>query len=381
MWRMSSGNRILTDAEWNLFRFGLESLWGYIETEIEQGFSLTQTGVQVFDSLQPEQRLALLADVAQALRDPAIPIPRHTAVNEGAIAAVFAMLRNEVEGEILFTELETVSTEIRALVLAAARDTEQQPESLPDIAEADIEEWEWVVEAILDRILWDRDYEMGDDFLDQPPEASRDLHSQVRIDPDYFTTVPREPDRAGMLAVRQLLARLVGSAVPDDDGLYPALEDLYHELLVGPCTPEQIAGWADHPWLRVIQVDEPVFDCTFTTWVEHFQDKLPGEAFELDRGLSGSPARRLIWPEVVQVKRRGDVWVIRNDRGEFWCDALTNCWSDDPDELPMLTFPSRKAARAAYRHASKMYAERAARHEAAIDLLMELEETGERPED
>jgi hypothetical protein len=70
MWRMHDGDRVLTEAEWALFRVGLEMLWD----DIEAGQS--ETGIRVFDDLQPEQKLALLSDVGQALRDPAILTPQ-----------------------------------------------------------------------------------------------------------------------------------------------------------------------------------------------------------------------------------------------------------------------------------------------------------------
>jgi hypothetical protein len=219
MWRTPDGNRALTEAEWAVFRLGLDYLWGFIEDELKGEAGLSETGVGVFDDLQPEQKLALLADVAQALRDPALPAPRHTAANEGAVAAVFAMVRQALEQEVLFADDKTTpSHEARSLLLAAAADAERPPEGLPALAVRDLEEWEWVLEAVQDRILWDADYEMGDVLLDQPPELSRALRSLTGIEPDYFTAVPREPDKAELVAVRRALARLVGRPAPDDAG-------------------------------------------------------------------------------------------------------------------------------------------------------------------
>src|SRR4051812_14309156 len=99
MWRMSGGNRVFREAEWALFRVGLEALWDYIEDDNAGEVGLSETEVAVFDVLQPGQKLALLADVAQALRDPAIPTPRHTAANEGAVAAVYTTVRLLLEQE------------------------------------------------------------------------------------------------------------------------------------------------------------------------------------------------------------------------------------------------------------------------------------------
>ena len=81
MWRMQDANRVLTEAEWSLFSTGLDLLRDTIEEDIRSETDGADTGIPVFDRLTPEQKLALLADTAQALRDPATPMPHHTAVN------------------------------------------------------------------------------------------------------------------------------------------------------------------------------------------------------------------------------------------------------------------------------------------------------------
>ncbi len=369
MWRMETGDRILTEPEWNLFRVGLEMLWDYIEDDSDEDPGLSETGVRVFDVLQPEQKLALLADVAQALRDPATPIPRHTAANEGAVAAVFAVIRQALEEEIAFSHDEgTDSTEVRGLLLATAAESDEQPDDLPSLADEDGEEWDLVLEAIEDRILWDRDYEMGDEFLDQPPEAGQELHLLAGVDPDYFTAIPREPDEAEMIAVRQALARLLGRPVPDDTGHYPALMDLYHDLVIGPCTPAEIAAWEDHDWIEVHLYSEPAWECNFTTWLADFSAGVPSVPFDMTATACSevdSAGQR-----EVRVERFGDAWVIRDERGAFWSDAASNCWTDIPDdEDDALRFSSQAEARAAYLRADRMYAERAARRKAALARL------------
>src|SRR5437660_1036045 len=100
MWRMQDGDRVLTEAEWTLFSTGLDLLRDFIEEDIHAETNDAETGIAVFDRLTPEQKLALLADTTHALRDPATPMPHHTAANEGAIAAVFSMIRVELEMEL-----------------------------------------------------------------------------------------------------------------------------------------------------------------------------------------------------------------------------------------------------------------------------------------
>jgi hypothetical protein len=318
----------------------------------------------VFDVLQPDQKLALLADVALALRDPAVPIPRHTAANEGAIAAVFDTLRLLLQLELDETPSEdSPSTAIRSLILAAIADGDEPPEELPEPTAGNWEVWEDVLEVIEGRIFWDADYEMGDAFLDRPPEEAHELLALMTIDPEYYTAIPREPDRAGLIAVRQTLARLLGRPVPNEDGGYSALEDLYHDLTVGPCSEEDIKAYKDQAWIDVSSSTEPRWECDLATWVAEFREAVPTTPFNLNPPRTA----RVVgdWPNDVRVEQHGNSWVLQDDRGDFWCDVVLNCWTGDPEE-GILTFPSRGEAEAAYRQANQMYAERAARRKAAL---------------
>jgi hypothetical protein len=373
MWRMQDGDRVLTEAEWALLRVGLGNLWDFIEDDGIDADGLSETGVRVFDALQPAQKLALLADVGQALRNPAVPTPRHTAANEGAIAAVFATIRRALEEEIALDAVaDEPSAEVRSLLLAAA-ESDDPPEDLPALSDDDRGNWGWVLEAIEGRIFWDADYEMGDAFMDRPPEEARELLGRMTIDPEYYTAIPREPDEAGLVPVRQALARLLGRPVPDDAGLYPALADQYHDLAIGPCSPEEVAAWTGHPWVEVAGLTDPRWECDFATWTRHFRDALPAAPFALpessDAGTA-SPEGCDGLPDGCRAERHREGWVVRDGSGSFWCDALSNGWSPDPDEAcRALTFRSRTEAVAAYKHAARMYDERAARRKAAMSIL------------
>jgi hypothetical protein len=306
------------------------------------------------------------------LRDPAIPTPPHTATNEGAIAAVFATLRMALEKELLPTpSSDEACTAIRQLLLNAIANSEEVLEELPAPTETEQDEWELVLEVAEARILWDADYEMGGEFLDQPPEMASHLLGLARIDGEYFTAIPREPAEAGLIAARQTLARLVGRPVPNNSGLYPAIEDLYHHLLIGPCTQEEIDTWSDHPWIQGIEMAEPEWDCTYAIWLADFRHAVPTIPFTLALdGESALPIAAGDWPQDVRAELHGDAWVNKDALGDFWCDALSNGWAENPDEeMPMLTFSSREQAEAAYRQANQMYGERAARHEAAMAHL------------
>ena len=76
--------------------------------------------------------------------------------------------------------------------------------------ETDRDDWEMVTEKVEARLFWDTDWEMGDVFLDLPPEVGRADMAVHGIDPEYFLAVPDDPDQAGLAAARRTLAELTG---------------------------------------------------------------------------------------------------------------------------------------------------------------------------
>jgi hypothetical protein len=359
----------LTEAEWALFRAGLDLLRDGVEGDISAGTDDTETGVPVFDRLTPEQKLALLSDTAHALREPSVPTPAHTAANEGAVMAVLNTLRGMVEAELD----EAADSDnggpaaLRLLLRAVAGESDGRVGKLPSPTRSAFEVWEHVLDDLRDRLLWDNDFNLGDEFLDLPPDEARAQLRALRIDPGYYRAVPPEPGDAGLTAARQTLARLLGLPVPDDDGLYPALVDLYHDLAVGPVPPEATAAWGDNPWVEAVGSTEPGWDCDYPTWVAEYSRAVPTTPFQPDPAAVGTG---LELPTGVSVVRYGGSWAVRDGGGSYWCGLVENGWTDSPDEdTPALTFPTEAEARAAYVQAERMYAERAARRTAALARL------------
>jgi len=194
MWAMPSGHRIFSDAEWNLFLVGLQSLHRDVEIGLHHAEEPSiGHGVPAFDCLTPEQQMMVLADVAGALRWRHAPIPDHTAARESAIAAVFdaieAQLGNELEGIVVE---DNDATFVRRLICAAALDADRD-EPLPDLATAAEDAWQELLDEIKERVFWDNDYLLGDQFLDLPPEEARACYDSLGIARNYFTWTPDEP--------------------------------------------------------------------------------------------------------------------------------------------------------------------------------------------
>jgi hypothetical protein len=64
---------------------------------------------------------------------------------------------------------------------------------LPEATCREIRRWEGLVDSLADAILWDRDFEMAESFLDVDPGVSHHRRRLLGIDDDYFTTVAPDP--------------------------------------------------------------------------------------------------------------------------------------------------------------------------------------------
>ncbi|SIN69369.1 hypothetical protein SAMN05444166_0170 [Singulisphaera sp. GP187] len=219
MWRTQRGVRALRIAEWELFREGIDTLWDSIEESFDSPGDFT-TGVEVFDRLQPNQQLAMLVLVGQALRDKDLPAPDLTATTEGTVAAVFEHLRNEVameidlEDDIKRDQPESADevTLLRRRILAACRECRGFGGARPPAETSRKgETWESLLETLASRILWDDgDYDMAADFIDEEPEERRAKMALMGIAPDYFVDIAPDPTDEELETIRADLRELTG---------------------------------------------------------------------------------------------------------------------------------------------------------------------------
>jgi len=212
MWRTPIGERILVGAEWDLFCEGLGLLKDQVETSLDDP-DFDMTGVGAFDRLQPASKLAMLALVGKALHDATEPCPELTALSEGTFAAVYAVIRQSIEAEIDFAREGPMPDDdesaICTLVLAAFRDvTPEWDGSLPVPGCEDIDEWTFLLDVLMDRVLWDRDFEEEELFLDADPGKGHRLMRKLGIARDYFTAIAPEPTDDQLAAFRESLRQL-----------------------------------------------------------------------------------------------------------------------------------------------------------------------------
>ena len=205
MWRTQLGERVLEGSEAELYR---EAVRDCIDPFADDDYSI---GLPSFDSLAYPQKMAMLATVSKALLREDVPAPKLTAVLECAAAAVFHHLKNEVQAELDMAREErrdagaTWSSHWRSRIAEAVR--YMQITDTPDVKCEDFEEWDVCIEALMDCIFWDRDYE-GLEIEDMRPEAGSVLKRLLSISDDYFVGIAPDPRQEQVDSIRQQLREI-----------------------------------------------------------------------------------------------------------------------------------------------------------------------------
>lgn len=219
MWHTPAGDRVLTGPEAALLKAAATRVAELIREETSGHGEQWEYEITVFDSLGWTQRLALLDRVmTYLLTSTPKPIPL-TAVNEAAVGALFEQIKVDLaleadaHPELGTTFRELVLAAYRASVSAADREADEKEEELPAVNARSHEEWEILVEVLEDRILWDRDFDMEDLFLDADPDRIAVARHITGIDPEYFSDAV--PDALSDEGAKILLHRLEQLAGPE----------------------------------------------------------------------------------------------------------------------------------------------------------------------
>lgn len=202
MWRTSEGDRILKGGEAELFRKGVSSLACHLADAFEcYEFA---TGEKVFDRLTHAQKIAMLDLVSRALLYQNARCPALSGVNEATVAAVYAHIGREI---VIETD-ESESLFWRRLVRAACKGIGWGRSAMPNLHCENDGKWRDVIEELLDEILWDRDHELEDIFLDMPPDDSRAARAAAGVSGPYFRTIALEPSAEQLRRMEQRLSRI-----------------------------------------------------------------------------------------------------------------------------------------------------------------------------
>lgn len=228
MWPTSSGTRTLHGAEAALIAAGIVVMLDSLDERLsdedddrddeDDQHSPTadmQLGIAVFDSLTIPQRVAMLHHVSTHLLTDLVPVTEETsAVDDATIAAIFSEIQDQVTIEIdlhldddsdiefeeYFRGVESCdAASWRSLVLAAFMqlndgsdgvDDYQPPESATHTS---IDAWEDLIDALASAILWDRDFELVDGFMDEDPVSASHRKKLLGIHDNYFIEPPLDP--------------------------------------------------------------------------------------------------------------------------------------------------------------------------------------------
>jgi hypothetical protein len=221
MWHTSRGDRTLVGPEAALVAAAIESMLDELTLELEEDLESDQNwrhayGIAAFDELTSAQRLAMVRDVARYLLTPTPTVCPLTATAEATVAAIFTEICDSVGIEIDLATDEDMEGEPRflfwrSMIHAAATsgiletaevtdgddlkglDETTEQDSLPKIDCNDREWWFDVVNQLADTILWDRDFEMADCFLDSDPIEAQQRRLLLGIEEGYFTDVAPDP--------------------------------------------------------------------------------------------------------------------------------------------------------------------------------------------
>lgn len=221
MWPTSGGERTLTGSEAVLVANAIETMLDlmldYLEWDDVSGeepiSAALHTGISVYDALSIGQRVAVLHQAARHLLTPLpLPIENLSAVVDATIAAIYCEVRDRIEIEVDFFSGQdepvispngegTSPVQWRRWVLDTCRETlgpGEWDESLSDtaIARLPLKRWEEWIDGLVSAILWDRDFEFADSFLDANPDSARIRRRALGIEDDYFVSPAPDPTPA-----------------------------------------------------------------------------------------------------------------------------------------------------------------------------------------
>ena len=221
MWATSQGDRTLVADEAQLVLLAV----GYLHDMITSGVDLSepyQTGVIMFDALQPTQQMAILHEVAHGLLDSETPVVQLTAVREATVYAIYCELESLVEIELDLSDQTKPDFEFRERIIRAYQQSDGQSTEwddgltaakasefdAPDRGCKEIGQWKRVIELLADRVLWDRDFELEEAFADHDPEKIKSIKRYMGINEDYFAVAAPDADSQEYLKLHQELIGL-----------------------------------------------------------------------------------------------------------------------------------------------------------------------------
>ena len=210
MWHSSTGDRTLQGCEAIQVAAAIETMIDALFVHIdedshEQEASIPEceSGIAVYDRLSACQRIGLLHELATYLLTSSEPPLGFSAMTDAGVAALFVEIRDQIAIEIGLSDTLPPEDHFRwrEMVCDALDESNQKciAVGVEDLVAPpprdcqEIDEWETVVDVLANDILWDRDFEMADEFMDEDPTVSDHRRKLMGIERDYFTHVAPDP--------------------------------------------------------------------------------------------------------------------------------------------------------------------------------------------
>jgi len=183
MWHTSEGDRVLKGKERSVFLHGLYYLLSDLECDLD--------GHEIIggDAEKIRQQVVGLAQVTRALLDTNAPAPEICCWNEKTVYDIFLALRDAVHEEIEHEARvgnRANSRFFRTPILAAYK------EFFDGLVFSEAEDWDFSIEALADRILWDRDFEFDASLLSQSLVSVTDFAQSLAYLQDIVSKIDKK---------------------------------------------------------------------------------------------------------------------------------------------------------------------------------------------
>jgi hypothetical protein len=213
MWHTSKGNRTLTGLEARVFA---EGLLGFVDEACTWDIDDHRADIKAYDRLAPGQKLSVLRTIAEGLLCAQVEPVTLTGALEGTITAIFSFIEAQVIAEL---DMQDIGSAWRQMVRDARQECEDELDiSMDNSSRAD---WEFQIEGLSDRILWDSDCATGELLMDLPPEESEAFRMLMGIPDAYMQTIPDdlsdEEVQSALKEIRRICLPLTDQSGGDND--------------------------------------------------------------------------------------------------------------------------------------------------------------------
>ena len=236
MWHTSRGDRTLIGDEAALICRAIDEMVSalvmYVHEDFEERATDCDSGIVIYDTCTPSQRIAMLHQVsAFLLRETEDALPLN-ALMDATVAAIFVEIRDQVaieidlgnkldvlfsvKGDSAVTQRCSWREMVRTVHLRCfdqQYDLEYQgdQEDIPDSQCEELFRWERLITDLSELSLWDRDFELAESFLDLDPGVSEHRRRLLGIDEHYFSAVPGEIDCRTVFSLAEQTRKLIRS--------------------------------------------------------------------------------------------------------------------------------------------------------------------------